>query len=94
MLEMAKVLRYYGFAPDIMETSTKIICPFHEDVRPSMKVDVSGNYFHCFGCGKSGNAQRFAVDVEKKYHNLNDIQAYQKYLKMVYSLVYLLYYFL
>lgn len=82
---MAKVLRYYGFVPDIMERSTKIICPFHDDVRPSMIVDVMNNSFYCFGCAKHGDAQRFAIDVEKKYHGLNDIQAYQRYLKILKS---------
>lgn len=79
MLEMAKVLRYYGFAPNIMEQSPKIVCPFHDDVRPSMKVDVLDNRYYCFGCAKHGDAFNFVKEIEKKYHGLNDLKAYQKY---------------
>ena len=80
---MAKVLRYYGLAPNIMESNPKIVCPIHDDVRPSMKVDVSGNYYYCFGCGKHGNAQRLVKEIEYKYHGLNDLQSYKKYLEIL-----------
>lgn len=80
MLEMAKVLRYYGFVPEIMEKSVKIVCPFHDDVRPSMKVDVLDNRYFCFGCERHGDALRFVKEMEKKYHGSNDLQAYKTYL--------------
>jgi len=31
-------------------------CPFHEERTPSFNVNVEGQYFKCFGCGKSGDA--------------------------------------
>lgn len=83
MLEMAKVLRYYGLAPNIMEENPKIVCPIHDDVRPSMKVDVRGNFYYCFGCGRHGNAQQLVKEIETKYNNLNDLQAYKKYLHIL-----------
>lgn len=83
MLEMAKVLRYYGLAPNIMESNPKITCPIHDDVRPSMKIDVRGNYYYCFGCCAHGNAQRLVKEIEHKYHALNDLQSYKKYLEIL-----------
>lgn len=85
MFEMAKVLRYYGLAPDIMEANPKIVCPIHDDIRPSMKVDVRDNFYYCFGCGKHGDAQQLVKEIEQKYHNLNDLQSYQQYLKILKS---------
>lgn len=83
MLEMAKVLRYYGLAPNIMEANPKIICPIHDDVRPSMKVNVRDNSYYCFGCNAHGNAQKLVKEIESKYHNLNDLQSYKKYLEIL-----------
>lgn len=31
------------------------ICPFHNEKTPSLAVNEKENFFHCFGCGKSGN---------------------------------------
>ena len=27
------------------------LCPFHEDTKPSLKVNVDKNIFNCFACG-------------------------------------------
>ncbi len=35
-----------------------IVCPFHDDRTPSMKVDTR---FHCFGCGADGDVIDFAA---------------------------------
>lgn len=80
---MAKVLRYYGLAPNIMEANPKIVCPIHDDVRPSMKIDVRGNYYYCFGCNRHGNAQKLVKEIEHKYHGLNELQSYKKYLEIL-----------
>lgn len=31
------------------------ICPFHTEKTASMAINTDENYFHCFGCGRSGN---------------------------------------
>lgn len=35
--------------------SSKVICPFHEDINPSMGIIPGTQKFHCFGCGLSGD---------------------------------------
>lgn len=32
------------------------LCPFHAENTPSFSVSREGQFFHCFGCGKSGDA--------------------------------------
>ncbi|MBM4060616.1 MAG: DNA primase [Planctomycetes bacterium] len=32
------------------------LCPFHAENSPSFSVNREGQFFHCFGCGKSGDA--------------------------------------
>ena len=41
------------------------LCPFHEEKTPSFSVNPSMGIFHCFGCGKGGNAITFIMEYEK-----------------------------
>jgi DNA primase len=35
------------------------LCPFHHDKNPSLSITPSKNEWHCFGCGKGGDAIQF-----------------------------------
>ncbi len=40
------------------------LCPFHGENSPSFSVSEDKQIFHCFGCGASGNAITFVMDIE------------------------------
>ena len=82
---LAKVLWYYNLIYSVTQESQKIVCPFHEDVNPSMTVNLAENKWYCFGCGLSGDAVAFVKHMEQKYNGLNDLQAYKKYLQIIKS---------
>lgn len=65
MYTFAQVLSYYALIGDNIQDKIKVICPFHEDVKPSMWVDVVSDSFYCFGCGVSGNVIKFVQQIEK-----------------------------
>jgi DNA primase len=41
------------------------LCPFHTEKTPSFGVSPSKGLYHCFGCGKGGDAIGFLRDVEQ-----------------------------
>ena len=82
---LAKVLWYYNLIPDTASLTQKIVCPFHEDVNPSMIVNFEDGSWFCFGCGLAGDAKKFVKLMEAKYNHLNDLKALQKYLQILKS---------
>lgn len=46
-------------------------CPFHKEKTPSFSINAKEQYFHCFGCGESGNVIKYVM----KYNGLDFIEA-------------------
>ena len=40
------------------------LCPFHNEKTPSFSVSEKGQFFHCFGCGESGDVISFIEKIE------------------------------
>ena len=49
-------------------------CPFHNEKTPSFNVNPGKQFYHCFGCGASGDAISFV----KEYENLPFIDAVKR----------------
>ena len=52
-------------------------CPFHGEKTPSFKIDPATQLWHCFGCGKGGDAYKYVmlsenVDFLESVHGLAD----------------------
>ena len=39
-------------------------CPFHHEKTPSFAVNEMGQFYHCFGCGESGDVISFVRKIE------------------------------
>lgn len=50
------------------------LCPFHNEKSPSFSIDPIRQFFHCFGCKKSGDAITFV----REYENLTFTDAVKK----------------
>ena len=45
--------------------SFKALCPFHGEKTPSFVIHPQKGFYHCFGCGASGDAITFIMEYEK-----------------------------
>lgn len=45
-------------------TSYKACCPFHDEKSPSFNVSPTKQFYHCFGCGASGDALKFLMEYD------------------------------
>ena len=62
----APILEVVGELVKIKRTGSNYsgLCPFHNERSPSFHVKPADNYFHCFGCGESGNVITFVMKTQ------------------------------
>lgn len=81
--DLAAVLLYYGMLDHVGSSAEKIVCPFHADRNPSMKVDFTDGSFYCFGCGARGKAKDFVKRYEKQNRSLDDLECEVKFRRIL-----------
>ena len=69
--QLAKILWYYNLIPNTTLLSQKIVCPLHDDVNPSMAINLEEGKWFCFGCNEHGGPSDFVIKMEEKYNGLS-----------------------
>jgi len=71
--DIAKVVSHY-VSLEKVGANYRGLCPFHEEKTPSFYVNVNKGFFHCFGCGASGDV----IEFVKRIENLSFVEAVQR----------------
>ena len=72
--DLADLIAGYGIQVKRAGGSYKACCPFHHEKTPSFHIQPAKGFYHCFGCGESGDAITFVM----KYEGLTFIEAAKK----------------
>ena len=73
-IDIADLISSYGIQVRTAGSSKKACCPFHHEKTPSFNINESKGYYHCFGCGESGDAIKFV----QKMDGLTFVEAVKK----------------
>jgi DNA primase len=73
-IDLADLISSYGIQVKRVGSSQKACCPFHHEKTPSFHINSDKGFFHCFGCGESGDAFKFV----QKYEGLQFVDAAKK----------------
>ena len=63
-IDLADLISSYGIQVRTAGASKKACCPFHHEKTPSFNINESRGFYHCFGCGESGDAIKFVQKME------------------------------
>ncbi|MDH3346765.1 MAG: DNA primase [Desulfobulbaceae bacterium] len=74
--EAADIVQVIGEVVELKKAGSSFMgrCPFHGEKTPSFSVHPQRQFFHCFGCGESGDVFSFMM----KYHNFSFPDALQE----------------
>jgi len=73
-IDLGDLIASYGVAVRHSGSSLKACCPFHNEKTPSFNINVAKGFYHCFGCGESGDAIKFVM----KQEGLSFVEAVKK----------------
>lgn len=62
--DFGQVLAHYGIEAIGDGSQVKVLCPFHDDTKPSLAVNIEKNLFNCFACDAQGNILDFVIQKE------------------------------
>ena len=72
--DLADLIAGYGIEVKRAGGAYKACCPFHSEKTPSFHIQPDKGFYHCFGCGESGDAITFVM----KREGLSFIEAVKK----------------
>ncbi len=66
--EAADIVQVVGEHVELKRAGARLtgLCPFHAEKTPSFSVNPQGQFYHCFGCGASGDVFSFMM----QYHHM------------------------
>lgn len=73
-IDLADLVSSYGVVVRSAGSSKKACCPFHGEKTPSFHINERKGFYHCFGCGESGDAIKFV----QKMDGLTFVEAVKK----------------
>ncbi len=73
-IDLADLISSYGIQVKTAGATKKACCPFHHEKTPSFHINETKGFYHCFGCGESGDAIKFV----QKMDGLTFIEAVKK----------------
>ena len=73
-IDLAELISSYGIQVKHAGASAKACCPFHHEKTPSFNINSAKGFYHCFGCGESGDAIKFV----QKQEGLTFVEAVKK----------------
>ena len=62
--DLAELIASYGISLRRSGGRYSACCPFHHEKTPSFSIDAAKGFYHCFGCGESGDAITFVMKQE------------------------------
>ena len=72
--DLADLIAGYGIDVKRAGGAYKACCPFHSEKTPSFHIQPDKGFYHCFGCGESGDAITFVM----KREGLSFVEAVKK----------------
>ena len=73
-IDLVDLISSYGVQVRRAGANYKACCPFHHEKTPSFNIQPDRGFYHCFGCGESGDAIKFV----QKQEGLTFIEALKK----------------
>ncbi len=72
--DIADLIASYGIPLKRVSGHYVACCPFHKEKTPSFHIQPEKGFYHCFGCGESGDVFRFV----EKYEGLTFVESIRK----------------
>jgi len=73
-IDLADLISSYGIKTRRSGSNYMACCPFHHEKTPSFSIQPGKGFYHCFGCGESGDCIKFV----QKQEGLTFIEAAKK----------------